>query len=66
MNALQLLQWLTRLCVPHVNLGVLAQLPAGCQRAASDVFLRVGLDEVSEQLKVAEVIKDISVTIAAV
>lgn len=43
MNALELLQRLARLRVPHVYFGVLPQLAAGSKRAAADVFSRISL-----------------------
>jgi hypothetical protein len=42
-NALELLQRLARLRVPHVYFGVLPQLTAGSKRATSNIFSRISL-----------------------
>jgi hypothetical protein len=48
-DTLELLERLARLCVPHVNFGVLSQLSAGCKSATPDVFSRVALRELRER-----------------
>jgi hypothetical protein len=42
-DAPELLERLARLCVPHVYLGVLAELATGSEAAAANVVLGVGL-----------------------
>ncbi len=46
-DAFELFERLTRLRVPHVNFGMLAQLPAGGKTATADVFVRVTLSAMS-------------------
>jgi hypothetical protein len=48
-DTLELLERLARLCVPHVNFGVLSQLSAGRKSATADVFSRVALRELRER-----------------